>query len=129
MSCVIECKCFNLSCESLLMRVFAFKFEVLFKLDTELIRTVSFESSETTSGRCHRVASIRDLIRIVYSDTMSQTIDVLAKIFAPDVVVRPASTPIEFGTCLVGQERCQQLVIKNPSFSSFVWSLRIGKAF
>ena len=91
-------------------------------MDTSLIRKLNFPSEPN-----QRIALIHEHIRINYADDMYQNINVGAKIFAPEFIIRPDR--LEFGMCLIGQERCQQVIIKNPSFSSIVWSLSIGKFF
>ena len=69
------------------------------------------------------LATISDLIHINFSKNLEQTIPISAKIYGPDL--RATKNYIDFGTTLVGQQRCIQFVLRNPSSSSIIWDLSI----
>jgi len=60
---------------------------------------------------------------INYSKEISQSIPIKAKIMAPEI--KATKDYIDFGICLVGQERYQQFSIRNPSCSSLIWRIEI----
>ena len=69
---------------------------------------------------------LKDEVKISFAnDLASQTIPLSARIFLPELRINKSR--IDFGRTLVGQERCQQFVLKNPSNSSLLWNLAIGK--
>ncbi len=70
---------------------------------------------------------INEYLTINYSKGLHQIVPFTAKIFAPEIV--STCKHINYETCLVGQERCQQFAIRNPSSSSLLWRLDICKSF
>jgi hypothetical protein len=70
---------------------------------------------------------LQNSVHVNFSESFQQLIPISAKIYTPNLNVNKSS--IDFGTCLVGQERYQQLLIRNPSFSSAVWRIYFGKQF
>jgi hypothetical protein len=66
---------------------------------------------------------IQDNIVVNYSQNLEQFISINAKIYGP--ILNLSSSLIDFGSTLVEQERCQQIVLKNRSHSSVLWELRI----
>jgi len=68
---------------------------------------------------------LQSSVHVNFSESFQQLIPISAKIYTPHLNVNKSS--IDFGICLVGQERYQQLLIRNPSFSSAVWRVYFGK--
>lgn len=91
------------------------KVDVLFKFNTNLIKELNF-------GQLNCV-NLDEKISINYSKELSQYIPIKAKIMAPEI--KATKDYIDFGICLVGQERCQQFSLRNPSCSSFIWKIEI----
>lgn len=92
------------------------KVDVLFKFDLSLIRQLDFLDSNQ--------ALLKDFVKINFSRDFHQPIPIGAKIYAPEIQV--TRNAIDFGTTLVSQERQEQFLIRNHSFSSFLWNIVIG---
>ena len=67
---------------------------------------------------------IKDKIHIHFPGNFEQIIPLSARVYAPEL--RVTKTLIDFGTTLVGQERCHQFVMRNPSYSSVLWNITIA---
>ncbi len=89
--------------------------DVLFRFNTDLIRILNFNKS--------KCVHLDEKITINYSKGQNQIIPVQAKIVSPEIKV--TKDFIDFGISLVGQERCQQFSLRNPSCSSFLWKIHI----
>ena len=89
--------------------------DVIFRFNTDLIRTLNFNKS--------KCIHLDEKITINYSKGQNQIIPVQAKIMSPEVKV--TKDFIDFGISLIGQERCQQFSLRNPSCSSFLWKIFI----
>ena len=61
---------------------------------------------------------------INYTKDIEQPVPISAKILAPEIIC--TKEVVDFGTSLVGQERCQQFFIRNPSSSSLIWTIDIS---
>ena len=102
---------------------------VLFRLNQELIDSLPALANDSndddsqnsnSSGSAGRSSwLISESIAIAYMNGSSQHIGVTMRICAP--TLRATKSKLDFDTCLVGQERCQQFVIRNPSDSSLIW--------
>ena len=90
---------------------------MLFKFNLDFIDQIDFSESKKIL--------LEDALLISYSKENGQHVPISAKILAPELVCTKQS--IEFGMCLVGQERCHQFFIRNPSSSALIWSLEISK--
>ena len=106
--------------------------DVKFKFDLALLNQkhrLAFEINRTQnpdSQYDNQYFFLKDEVKISFVNGMAtQTIPLSARIFLPELRINKSS--LDFGKCLVGQERCQQLVLKNPSNSSLLWNLVIGK--
>jgi len=91
------------------------KVEVLCKLDDELKNLKYSDSNQVL---------IQNAIRIQFLGNIEQLIPISAKIYAPELKI--TKNLIDFGTSLVGQERCHQFVMRNPSYSSVLWNITIA---
>ena len=91
------------------------KVDVLFKLDTHLINQVEFNGKPNVR--------IDEFIHVNYSKELNQRIPITAKIMSTDL--KATRDFIDFGLSLVGQERCQQFSLRNPSSSPFLWKINI----
>ena len=89
----------------------------MFKLSHELINTLDFTEANPIL--------IEDNFLVEYTPGLNQYISLRAKIYGPELKV--TSNFVDFGSCLVNQERCLQVVMRNPSYSSVLWNLSIGK--
>jgi len=91
------------------------KVDVLFKFNAAFIKQIDFSESKKIL--------LEDSIVVEYTGGGEQEVPISARILAPELVT--TKELIEFGTCLVGQERVQQLLIRNPSSSALFWRLNI----
>jgi hypothetical protein len=95
-------------------------FQVEFLLSSQIAepdRLTSFDP-QTNCGR------IESELIIEYSAVFQQRIPISARIYKPCLNIDRRE--VNFGTCLVGQERCEQIILKNNSMSKLSWTLRIG---
>ena len=90
--------------------------DVLFKFDRDYIQNLNFSKSNQII--------LKDNVMVEFSKDLRQVVPICANIFGPEMIVNQES--LRFDTSLVGQERCLQFVMKNPSSSSFIWSISIG---
>jgi hypothetical protein len=81
-----------------------------------LIQAIDFSESNS--------AVIEDVVTVEFTPEMQQLIAMKAKIYGP--TLKASTNKIDFGNALVDQERCLQLVLRNPSYSSVLWNLSIG---
>jgi hypothetical protein len=99
------------------------KVDVLFRFNADFIRQIDFSESKKIM--------LEDSIAVEYAGSGEQQVPISARILAPELVVTKEA--LDFGTCLVGQERLQQLFIRNPSSSALFWQASIeeneGQAF
>lgn len=93
------------------------KVDVLFRFNAEFIQQIDFSESKNIL--------LEDSILVSYGQDITQYVPISAKILAPDITV--SREVLDFGLCLVGQERTQQIFIKNPSSSALIWSIRLGE--
>lgn len=91
------------------------KVDVLCKMDDEF---KDFEFSDKSQ------VLIKDAIRVQFLGNIEQLIPISAKVYAPELKI--TKNNIDFGTSLVGQERCHQFVMRNPSYSSVLWNITIA---
>ena len=92
------------------------KCDVLFKFNSDFIQQIDFTESKKIL--------LEDAVIINYSQGVEQQVPISARILAPELV--STKQVIDFGICLVGQERVQQFFIRNPSSSALFWSISIG---
>ncbi len=90
--------------------------EVLFKFDSSFIKQIDFSGSKKIL--------LEDSIFVNYSKENRQAVPISAKILAPELT--STKELIDFGNCLIGQERCHQFIIRNPSSSALLWNITIG---
>jgi hypothetical protein len=89
---------------------------VLFKLDNEFIQAADFAQSNPIV--------LEDVVVVEFTEDMRQPVPLKAKIYGP--TLKLTATRVDFGHALIDQERCMQIVIRNPSYSSVLWSLSKG---
>lgn len=91
------------------------RFSLMIRLDHQLLRSLDFSQSNPIV--------IDDNLVVEYTETLRQLIPIKAKIYAP--IITTTVTYLDFDTCLVNQERCKQITLRNPSYSSVAWNLTI----
>lgn len=91
------------------------KVDVLFKFNTDLISQLNFNGNNSIT--------LAENVVVNYSKDLNQMIPISAKVMAPEL--KTTKDFIDFGISLVGQERCQQFSLRNPSSSSFLWKIQI----
>ena len=109
--------CKNKSDKCVLKPKAKLRVEVNCKLDEELRRSLEFSEQKPQ-------VLFQDKIRINFSRNLEQFIPISGKVYAPELKI--TKTFIDFGTTMVGQERCQQFVLRNPSYSSVLWNITIA---
>ena len=87
----------------------------MFKFNAEFIKQIDFSESKNIL--------LEDSIMVSYGEDIPQYVPISAKILAPDITV--SRDMLDFGMCLVGQERVQQIFIKNSSSSALIWSIKL----
>ena len=100
--------------------------DVRFKLDLKLLNQMNnlklIRPSPLANDQ-NRYFQLNDEIRLKFSNDIHQTVPVMARIYLPELKLDKHH--LDFGKTLVGQQRCLQMLMRNPSKSSLLWRLKI----